>query len=134
MLLRRAISGHRFFLGTAGCTLGDMPKLRNAERLHRASPSTLVLLPREERASLRPGDLAKVCMEARGHRNGSERLWVRVRRVSREAPIFHGVLDNEPFTLDGVRQGDAVHFGPEHVYDIDRRRGLFERIMRWLLN
>lgn len=111
-----------------------MLKLRNAERLHRASPSTFAILPREERASLRPGDLAKVCVEARGHRSGSERLWVRVRRVSREAPAFIGVFDNEPFTLDGVRQGDAVRFGPEHVYDIDRRVGLVEGIMRWLLN
>ncbi len=111
-----------------------MLKLKNAERLHRASPSTFAILPREERASLRPGDLAKVCMEARGHRSGSERLWVRVRKVSNEAPIFIGVLDNEPFTLDGVRRGDAVRFGPEHVYDIDRRVGIVERIMRWLLN
>jgi uncharacterized protein YegJ (DUF2314 family) len=111
-----------------------MLKLKNAERLHRAAPSTFELLPREERAALRPGDLAKVCLEARGHRRGSERLWVRVQRVSGEAPIFRGVLDNEPFTLDGVRLGDAVRFGPEHVYDIDRRRGLFDRIMRWLLN
>jgi hypothetical protein len=105
--------------------VGDGWALVSAEERHAAHPATFLIPTREARASLRPGDAAKLLfdIEIRGNGRiidrGVDRMWVIV--VSRAGDLYRGLLDNDPGRAEGLslHLGAEVVFGPEHVAEID---------------
>jgi uncharacterized protein YegJ (DUF2314 family) len=52
------------------------------------------------------------------HTGAGERMWVKV--VSKQNNIYKGLLDNMPFYIDDLIDGDEVEFEAKHVADIYR--------------
>jgi hypothetical protein len=98
--------------------------LVSAEARHAAHPTTFQIPSLEARASLRPGDAAKLLFEIETRENGQvidrgiDRMWVIVRCQAGNS--YRGVLDNDPGRARGLklRAGDEIAFGPEHVAEI----------------
>ncbi|MDB6022910.1 MAG: hypothetical protein JWQ04_2767 [Pedosphaera sp.] len=96
-------------------------ELINAEKMHAESPGTFKIAPRAERESLF-GRLVKIGVrnpdykDARGI-NG-ERFWVKVVQVlSGEQVRYRAMVENDLVLGDahGLKHGDFILFGPEHV-------------------
>lgn len=93
--------------------------LKNAEKLHEAHPDTFEIPEREERDSLRVGDIAKLVFVLTSPEEGdpgAERMWVKV--TNRQGANYVGELDNDPCALLGAEAGNFIEFGPEHIIDI----------------
>jgi hypothetical protein len=98
--------------------------LASAEDRHAANPETFLIPSLEARASLRPGDAAKLLFEIETWENGQvvdrgiDRMWVIVK--SRAGDRYRGVLDNDPGHAEGLklREGDEIVFTPEHIVEI----------------
>jgi hypothetical protein len=86
-------------------------RLTSGEAMHRKHPQTFELPTRAERESLPVGSFAKLIFAGRP----SERMWVKV--TGKRGGRYTGVLDNAPVAVSGVRLGDRISFGPEHVID-----------------
>jgi len=76
-------------------------------------PSRLII------GRLSPGDLCKLIF--RFHSDdpshpSAERMWVMIEEVS--GGQFSGNLDNDPYYIKGLKAGDPLHFGPEHIIDV----------------
>ena len=91
--------------------------LVNAETRANNHPSSFLIPNRPRRERVVPGYHVKLIFE--NGRDG-ERMWVLVTGMAKidEAITFTGVLHNDPVQLEGVKYGDAVRFGPEHIADI----------------
>ena len=74
--------------------------------------STFSIPPLEERATLAPGDYAKLVFD------DAERMWVKVTRVNDDGS-YRGVLDNDPVIVE-LKPGAKVTFSPQHVCAILR--------------
>ena len=79
--------------------------------------------PREERESLRPGDIVKLMfrMVLRDPDSGAqqekvERMWVGV--TGRDGPGYVGALDNDPYCTKDLAAGAEIRFEPRHVIRI----------------
>lgn len=84
--------------------------------------------PLDARQRLRVGDVVKLIfvlpgkgvLPAPGY-GGGERMWVRVDECLATIPRrYRGQLWAHPVTVP-LKHGDTVHFGAEHVIDIDDR-------------
>jgi hypothetical protein len=81
--------------------------LASAEDRHAANPETFLIPSLEARASLRPGDAAKLLFEIETWENGQvvdrgiDRMWVIVK--SRAGDRYRGVLDNDPGHAEGLK-------------------------------
>ena len=92
--------------------------LDNGEEIHREAPKTF-RLSREERETLKPGDLVKLIFRIEfGEEAHVERMWLRVTEAKPE--LYVGVLDNDPYCTDEIQSGMRVEFNAEHVIQIDR--------------
>ena len=88
-------------------TLGD------AVQLHRQHPDTFALHPKEDRESLRVGDVAQLSFEVPGFK--SERMWVLVNGRFRNRYV--GTLNNAPMQPSfPLSFGDKVTFFARHIY------------------
>lgn len=98
----------------------DQPHLVNAVQYSELHPD-FELLPHPERVSLKVGDVAKVCMRFKGHKQcGGERFWILI--TSSDNGIYAGTVDN---TLNytefhGLKNGDIIAFDYRHIYDYER--------------
>lgn len=95
-------------------------QLMNVETAAAEHPATFKIAPRETRGALRAGELAKLIFDpvddAGALTGNAERMWVRIETVDGER--YTGELRNEPFGGDlGLRIGDRIEFGPEHIAD-----------------
>jgi hypothetical protein len=94
--------------------------LKSGVTRHSRHPETFWIPDREERESLRPGDMVKLMFvvpeETRGP--STERMWVKVTRDSNGA--YRGELNNAPVFIRHLPKGTLIKFGPEHVIDITR--------------
>ena len=97
--------------------------LDDGEAVHREAPDTFWMPPKEQRESLRPGDIAKLMfrMVLRDPATGEEqekveRMWVGV--TSREGQGYRGALDNDPHYTRDLAAGAEVAFEPRHVIRI----------------
>lgn len=87
--------------------------LTNVEDRHRQYPRDFWIPTANERKAVRPGDMVKLIFA------GRERMWVEVKEVKDSR--YAGRLSNRPFNPDalgGLKYGDRVEFGPEHISDI----------------
>jgi hypothetical protein len=79
------------------------------------------VLPHADRVSLRPGDVAKICVqfEEVGGYSG-ERFWVLI--LESHDGVYTGTLDNEleHTGQHGLKNGDTVTFDYRHIYDLLR--------------
>jgi hypothetical protein len=92
-------------------TLGD------AVELHRQHPETFALCPKEDRESLRVGNVAQLSFEIPGFK--SERMWVLV--VGRFRNKYIGTINNAPVQASfPVSFGDKVTFSAWHIYRLDQ--------------
>lgn len=98
----------------------------SAEGRQAAHPDTFVIPSRDRRASLSPGDGAKLLFDIETKENGLvtdrgiDRMWVIVK--NRRADDYIGILDSIPGAAENLKlqEGDAVVFGPEHVAEIGK--------------
>ena len=98
----------------------NKPHLVNAVQYSELHPN-FELLPHAERASLRVGDVAKVCLRFEGHPEyQGERFWVLI-QTSCEG-VYTGTVDNNLIhtPLHGLKNGDQVAFDYRHIYDFER--------------
>ena len=81
-------------------------------------PHVFEIPTKEERQSLAPDDLVKLCFTLPHSIGGctGERMWVRVTEC-RSNGDYLGVLDNHPTAVE-IHLGDAVLFSARHVLDI----------------
>lgn len=89
-------------------------KLVDVEKRARAHPRTFDILSEDERASLQPGDFAKLIFEEAGQ---GERMWVEVAEVTGRGR-YVGALANNPAILQSVGYGDTVKFTAKHVASV----------------
>lgn len=89
--------------------------LTNGNTLNNDNPASPTVPSSEEKAPLRPGNLAKVRFESR---HLAETMWVRI--TKRDGPDLQGTLENEPFLLDDVLSiGETITFTLDHILDIE---------------
>ena len=100
--------------------LVNKPYLVNAVQYSELHPN-FELLPHTDRASLRVGDVAKVCIRFEGHpEHQGERFWVLI-QTSNEG-VYTGKVDNDlaHASLHGLKNGGQVAFDYRHIYDFER--------------
>lgn len=97
--------------------------LDDGEAVHRDAPDTFWMPPKEQRESLRPGDIVKLMFRmllrdpATGEQHEKvERMWVGV--ASLEGNGYRGALDNDPHCTKDLVAGAEVAFEPRHVIRI----------------
>lgn len=98
---------------------GGQWDLVSAEERAGANPATFKIPSRARRRSLRPGDQVKLLFRETHPDAVVERMWVVVTEVSPSGTV-EGTLANQPAVTPGLRHGDLVKFGPEHVASIAR--------------
>ena len=83
----------------------------NAQEMRIKNPETFYAPPKEELDAIKEGNFVKVCA-------GNERFWCRVDSINEDK--LKGTVDNELVHVDqhGLKFGDKIEFGKEHVYDI----------------
>lgn len=94
--------------------------LADGEAAHAAAPATFEIPSREDRERVEKGDCFKLMFRVRPPGGGEadeivHRMWVEAVEDGR----FRGVMGNH-LPIDGLRTGDPVEFGPEHVVGIVR--------------
>lgn len=85
-------------------------RLIDVEEKAKLYPATFSIPVRSLREELWPGDLVKLDFD------NCERMWVKISGQYATNDYF-GVLINSPLHL-GLRQGDPIEFGPEHIMEI----------------
>lgn len=98
-----------------------MEYLKNAQDCHAENPETFHVPPKEDLATIKPGDFVKLIFDVKGvpHIKG-ERMWVHVTRVSKGK--IEGTLDNNPMYVDYVDFGAKITFTKDHVIQIHKRQ------------
>lgn len=94
--------------------------LVNAVRYSELYPEFEVL-PHADRVSLRPGDVAKICVQFTGDPKFSgERFWVLI--ATSKDGLYTGTVDNNLARTDrhGLQSGDLVTFDYRHIFDFER--------------
>lgn len=91
--------------------------LDSAEQRNRDNPATFQIPSREDRETLKAGDLAKLNFLNAGTRG--ERMWVLITRRLQDGGYVGTLADKPDITL--LLRGDVVRFGPEHVIEIRRK-------------
>lgn len=99
--------------------------LESAEAQNDRHYSTFQIPERSLREDLRAKDMVKLIFVGSriGGKPAGERMWVEISSRSRTANgqvEYKGKLKNHPATILGLRWGDEVVFGPEHVADVDQ--------------
>lgn len=88
--------------------------LIDAVERNRLHPNTFHIPSTEEIMQLKKNDYAKVGFEEEGKL--SEKMWVEINRI--DGGKFEGKLNNDPFNLETIKDGDAVHFESKHILAI----------------
>jgi len=99
--------------------------LVSAEERHAANPHTFELPPRAIRDALLPGAGVRLLFDIETREagrvidRGVDRMWVIVK--GRAMDGYVGILDNDPGRIGNLnlREGDTIHFGPEHITAIE---------------
>ncbi len=98
----------------------NKPYLVNAVQYSELYPEFEVL-PHSDRVSLRPGDVAKVCIrfDAVSDYQG-ERFWLLI--VTSNEGVYTGTVDNDLTHTErhGLKKGDTVTFDYRNIYDFER--------------
>ena len=97
-------------------TQPSQPTLVDAEEMHRQNPGSFWLPLLAIRATLRPGDQAKLCWHGN---DGAERMWVELteRSAMGSNGLYSGILLNQPVSLSDLAPGAIVRFDARHVFD-----------------
>ena len=91
-------------------------ELIDVEERHRAHPMSFPIPDIVERATLEPGDQAKIIVFP------GERLWVEVLPSTELHPDgYKGKLLNHPQVVTQLKWGDEIEFLPEHIADLKKR-------------
>lgn len=109
-------AAHIATLDENGWTLDD------GEQAHRRNPETFWIPSRQQRESLKAGDLAKLrfvlaLVDDEGNEEmAAERMWVEVTESA--DGWYRGVLKNQPASTEDALIGMEVWFQPRHVIDV----------------
>ena len=98
----------------------------NVEERNRQWPDTFHIPSRIQREALFVGDAAK-CVFVPTDGPGGERMWLRILKPISQGK-YYGELLNEPVAIAGLKKGDKIEFGPEHISDFQKepRGGLLD--------
>lgn len=93
-------------------------ELDSAEALNERYPDSFLIPCRDDRQSLKMGQMVKLLFLLLDHENGEaivqgERMWVTITQISGHRCI--GQLESEPATPNILQPLDLIEFGPEHV-------------------
>lgn len=93
-------------------------RLDDGEMWHAIEPETFELPTAAERENLVEGQFAKLIFigsDQDGVERG-ERMWVLITEVTESGYV--GNLNNDPFWLEGIEDGDRVEFEARHVIQV----------------
>ena len=98
----------------------DHYQLDNGEELNKEYPNTFLIPEKEDRESLKVGDLVKLIFSMEENIGSDEvsveRMWVKITDVYPN--YYKGKLDNDPAGSDCVQCGQLDTFQACHVIDI----------------
>ncbi|MFE4120458.1 DUF2185 domain-containing protein [Priestia sp. YIM B13486] len=94
-------------------------QLDNVYERNKESPYTFYKPSKAVTDKLKAGDLVKLVFFSDSDTAGykGERMWVEIMDKNKEN--FVGKLDNEPYHLKGLKLGQILHFGTEHICDTE---------------
>ncbi|WP_280559660.1 immunity protein Imm33 domain-containing protein [Priestia megaterium] len=94
-------------------------QLDNVYERNKESPYTFYKPSKAVTDKLKAGDLVKLVFFSDSDTAGykGERMWVKI--TDRNKENFVGKLDNEPYHLKGLKLGQILHFGTEHICDTE---------------
>lgn len=94
-------------------------QLDNVFERNKESPYTFYKPSKAVTDKLKAGDLVKLIFFSDSDTAGykGERMWVEI--TDRNKENFVGKLDNEPYHLKGLKLGQILHFGTEHICDTE---------------
>ncbi|MQR85093.1 DUF2185 domain-containing protein [Bacillus megaterium] len=94
-------------------------QLDNVYERNKESPYTFYKPSKAVTDKLKAGDLVKLVFFSDSDTAGykGERMWVEI--TDRNKENFVGKLDNEPYHLKGLKLGQILHFGTEHICDTE---------------
>ncbi|PNE08674.1 immunity protein Imm33 domain-containing protein [Priestia megaterium] len=94
-------------------------QLDNVYERNKESPYTFYMPSKAVTDKLKAGDLVKLVFFSDSDTAGykGERMWVEI--TDRNKENFVGKLDNEPYHLKGLKLGQILHFGTEHICDTE---------------
>ncbi len=93
--------------------------LHNVFDEHNENPRTFLIPDKEEIDELEVGDLVKLIFfmnELAEDGCEAERMWVTI--TEHQGNDFKGVLDNTPFYIKSIREGDIINFKSQHIATI----------------
>jgi hypothetical protein len=100
-------------------------ELENVEVAQAENPDSFFIPSEVERNCQKAGDLVRLHFLLSNRGPGlprAERMWVEVTRPTADACHYEGVLTNQPGYLQGIKKGDTVQFGSQHIARIRVRR------------
>ncbi|HEY9049254.1 MAG TPA: DUF2314 domain-containing protein [Ohtaekwangia sp.] len=72
---------------------------------------------RDEIEEIEQGDLVKLLfVDDEGY---VERMWVEVQE--KDGEIYKGLLRNDAFEFEGLKDGETIYFHSNHIYDIEKK-------------
>lgn len=107
----------KLFTRNQSKTLGGY-HIADPRPLARDNPYTFQMPSAAELLVLAPGNAVKLIFDAvpASEKAGPERMWVTI--LSRDGNRFTGRLENEPFHIPGLTQGDILSFESHHIIAI----------------
>ncbi len=83
------------------------------------APYTFYLPPIDHLEELSSGDLVKLIFISKppGLNHGAERMWVKI--VNRQNNVISGLLNNQPYDMPQLSQGDEIQFRDFNIIDIE---------------
>lgn len=90
-------------------------RLESGLELNLRHPGTFWIPDEDERATLQPGDVAKLIFRMKD--GWGERMWVTVTERTRDRYV--GTLSSTPAGIPKLSYGDRIRFRPHHVIDIE---------------
>lgn len=103
-------------------------RLENFENVHRQQPKDFCIPRLEERLALQPGEHVLLGLVSEtSNAQGPEPAWVRIEQV-RQQSKYVGILLENPQTVQALRAGYRLDFGPENVAEIFVEEGGY----RWI--
>lgn len=110
------------FAASSSAKAGKNYRLISAEERARKNPQTFRIPTLPKRQALKAQQFAKLlfAVPAGPNQPDAERMWVEVTGFFKTGTFvrYTGKLDNDPGFIPGLKAGDTITFGPEHVADI----------------
>ncbi|WMJ71717.1 DUF2185 domain-containing protein [Cytophagaceae bacterium ABcell3] len=93
-------------------------ELEDIELTAKENPESFFIPSKEERVTQKIGDEVRlhfIIKNPEENYPSTERMWVRVTKGKGLFSGYKGVLVNQPVYINGLNEGDEIHFKPKHI-------------------